>query len=441
MPIALPMVDRLIPETIRPDQYRGPDRGRALSAAALSAEMSGEQARADALISEAGANVRDQFDRRDVPSAFEVSQNTFFIARCRGDLHAMRAAVRSMAPLYDLLGPGPRVKFALDCSEVFLYEGRLRDARSELDFALLCASPGEGSLLTSITLLRKAQIALACRDLEVVEEAGKTAMRIARSHADIRVYAVEVLGRSALRTGSPWSSNGLEECHSPFHALSIRTLLARHRLQRGKLAAAYDMAAASYEHAMRLRYWNLASRSASTLAMCGSPEGARAWLAQALRLHLHSEEHNAYVADDLFEIGPLGRQVMRAFLHSDDAVALVGELYLKRFPDSLFEPGIGSLLSPVARFILHRSLDLENEVSSDLYTSAIRQWSRQSIGLCAIERDVRSLGKLLCSLSSLLPFEQRDDFIAANRRQLYRMVCALRRSRARYHWTALRSSS
>jgi hypothetical protein len=95
MPIALRMVDRLIPEPIWPDHYRGPNRGRALSAAALSAEMSGEQELADAFISEAGNNVHDQFDRRDVASAFEVSQNEFFIARCRGNLHAMRTAVRA----------------------------------------------------------------------------------------------------------------------------------------------------------------------------------------------------------------------------------------------------------------------------------------------------------------------------------------------------------
>ncbi len=83
-PIALPMVDRLIPEPIAAERYRGPDRGRALSAAALCSEMAGDQERADTLLAQAGENALNQFGQRDAASSFEVAQNRFFIARCRG---------------------------------------------------------------------------------------------------------------------------------------------------------------------------------------------------------------------------------------------------------------------------------------------------------------------------------------------------------------------
>jgi hypothetical protein len=81
--------------------------------------------------------------------------------------------------------------------------------------------------------------------------------------------------------------------------------------------------------------------------------------------------------------------------------------------------------------MLRGTLDLQNTVSSDLFMSAARQWSRQFIGLQEISRGVRRLGSLLCSLSILFPFEQRVDFIAANRRQTYRTLYLLRRSLAR----------
>ncbi|MDQ2864596.1 MAG: hypothetical protein M3R51_00055 [Candidatus Eremiobacteraeota bacterium] len=440
-PIALPMVDRLAPERILPDHYRGPDLGRALSAAALSAEMSGEQELADALISEAGDNIRNQFDRRDVASAFEVVQNKFFIARCRGDLLAMRAGVRSMAPLYDRLTRAARVKFALDCSEVYLYEGRLHDAQSELDFALLNDSFREGTLLKSITLVRKAQIALARHDLKTAEEAAKTAAQSARTHADIRVYAAEVLGRSSLQSGSRWSTYGLEECQSVFHALSVRTLLARHRLQRGNLEAACTMAETSYKSALQLRYWNLASRSASTLAICSSSEDAADWLAEALRLHLISRQQNAYAGNDLFDTGPRSSELMRSFLHSDELVAVICEIYLRRFPHSLFEPGTDSLLWRLTRCVLRGTLDVQNMGSYDLFTPAAKRWLQQPIHLDEIEREVGRLGRLTCSLSILLPFEQRGNFVSANRRQTNCTLHALRRSLARHHWTLLRRTS
>ncbi len=440
MPIALPMVDRLIPEPIAPDDYRGPDRGRALSAAALGAEMSGRQQSADSLISQASNNVRNQFDRRDIACAFEVAQNELFIARCRGNLQAMRAAVRTMTRLYDRLSPHALVKYALDCSEVYLYEGRLRDARSELDCALLNASPGDGTLLKSITLVRKAQIALARRDLSGAVEAGIAAAKLGRPHADIRVYAAEVLARASLQTRSRWSSEGLEDCQSAFHSLSVRTLLARHELQRGKTNAAYETAKDSYDEAMRLRYWNLASRSASTLALFLSSREAKVWLAQALRLHLHSNRQNAYVGNDLFEVGPRSSHLMRAFLESDDAVALMAEVYFRRFPNSIFKSPTEPVLSRIALFMLHGSLRLKTMAACDVLSSAAKRWSQQSIGLEETEREVRRLGSLMCSLSILLPFEQRGEFIAVNRRQTYTTLHTLRRSLARYHWMALRCS-
>ncbi|MEO6913054.1 MAG: hypothetical protein ABI182_03410 [Candidatus Baltobacteraceae bacterium] len=440
MPIALPMVDRLVPETISPDRFRGPDRGRALSAAALSAEMSGEQERADALISQAGDNVRDQFDRRDLSCAFEVAQNRFFISRCRGDLHGMRVGVRSMARLCDRLSAAARVKFALDCSEVCLYEGRLLDARSELDFALLGISSGEGTLLRSITLVRQAQIALARRDFKVAEETAEAATQMANAHADIRVYATEVLGRSSLHSGSRWSSNGLEECQSAFHALNVRTVLARHQLKRGNLDAACEMAKDSYDDAMQLRYWNLASRSASTLAMCLPSTESRAWVAQALRLYLISAQPNAYLGDDLFDVDPSNSQRLRSYLYSEEAVALMGTIYLARCPDSVLELGTDSLLARITLFILRGTLDPQNAPSCDLFTAAAKQCSRQSIGLQEMDREIRRLSRLLRTLSILFPFQQRDDVIAANRRQTHRALHAVRRSSARHHWMALRSS-
>lgn len=438
MPIALPMVDRLVPEPVCPDKFCGPDRGRALSAAALSAEMCGEQERADALISEAGGNVWDQFGRRDVPSAFEVSQNVFYIARCRGDLNAMRAAAQATAPLYDRLSPAARVKFALDRSEVYLYEGRLQDARSELDFARLNVSARDGTLLQSISLVRKAQIALASRELDVAEEAGKFAASIARSHADIRVYAAEVLGRSSLQTGSSWSSNGLEECQSVFHALSIRSVLARHHLKRGSLDTACDLANNTYEHALRLRYWNIASRAASTLANCLTLNEAQNWLAQAVRLYLMSRQQNAFVGDDLFEIGRGCSQPIRSFLRSDNAVALIAEAYNRRYPDSLLSRGGEAPLSRLTSLILRGALDGEKMPTPDLISSEAKQWSRESVSLREIEVEVRRLRSLLCALSVLFPFDQRAAFVAASRRQSGRMLYALRRSFACYNLMALR---
>ncbi len=437
MPIALPMVDRLVPEPIRPEGYRGPDRGRALSAAALSAEMSGDRERADTLISEAGNNVRDQFDRRDVASEFEVSQNELFIARCRGDLSAMRRAVRTMAKLYERLSPAAQMKFALDCSEVYLYEGRLRDARSELDFASLNASHRDGTLLQSIALVRKAQLALAHRDLRAAEDAAETAANVGQLHADIRVYAAEVLGRSALQSGNPWSSDGLEECQSVFHALCLRTVLARHRLQRGHSDAASEMAEQAYEEATRLRYWNLASRSAFTLAVCSASNEACAWVTEALRLYLISKRQNAFLGDDLFEIGPRGRTVVRSFLESNAAVPLMKEVYVERFPDSVFQGEFDSLLGRVTLFILRGALDGQSAPMIDVFSPAAKQWSR-TIRLQEIERGISRLGSLLAALAVLLPFEERVQYVAANRHRTREALHAVRRSLARHHWNALR---
>lgn len=437
-PIALPMVDRLVPERIVPDRYCGPDRGRALSAAALAAEMAGEQERADSLISEASENVRNQFDRIDIASAFEVSQNEFFISRCRGDLHGMRAAVRAVAQFYSRLSAPARLKLSLDCSEVFLYEGRLRDACAELDFALLDTSSRGGTLLKSIALLRTAQIALARHDFRGAEEAGKSATIVARSHADIRVYATEVLGRSSLQTKSAWSSDGLEECQSAFHSLCVRTVLAWHHLQRGNLDAACETAKSSYDQAMRLRYWNLASRSASTLANALSSYETKMWLMQALRLYLMSKRQNAFIGDDLFELRSRSLHVTRSFLLSSDAATLLSDVYLAHFPDSYFEPGADSLLSGIALFMLRGSLQDESMVSGALFSSTANLCT-QSSSLQEIERAVHRLGHLVDALSIFFPFDQRADFSAANRRQTHRTVRALRRSLARRHWTVLRS--
>lgn len=439
MPIALQMVDHLVPEAISPEQYRGPDRGRAFSAAALAAEMSGEQGRADVLISEAAMNVRNQYDRRDAASAFEVLQNEFFIARCRGSLRAMRAAVRNMARLHDRLGPPAHAKFALDCSEVFLYEGRLHDAGSELDFALLNASSCDGTLLRSIALVRKAQIAFARHDLRTAEEAGQAAMQTARPHADIRVYAAEVLGRSSLRTGSRWSSNGLEECRSVYHALSVQTVLARHRLRHAKMGTAYEMAEKSYEQAMRHQYWDLASRSASTIAACLTSGESQAWFSQALRLYMHSKYQNAYVGDDLFELGLRTTQVARSFLLSQDAVELMDELYRKRFPNPLFEKDRASLLSSAIPLMLRCAFDERAGVPADIFAPSPKQRALRSVGLQELEREIGRLGQFIGTLAILFPTEERPAFITANRKRTHEMTRALRRSLARHHWEAYSS--
>ncbi len=437
-PIALPMVDRLVPEPIEPEYYHGPGRGCALSAAALAAEMSGDQERADMFILKAGDNVLNQFGRRDVAAAFEVSQNEFFIARCRGNLHAMHNAVQVMARFRDRLNPAARLKFALDCSEVYLYEGRVKDAQAELDFASLNASADEGTLLRSIAFVRRAQIALACRDLRAAEEAGVAAASIARPHADIRVYAAEVLGRSALHTGRPWSTNGLEECQSAFHALCVRTVLARHLLQRGKHERACETAEDSYERAMRLRYWNLASSSASTLAACVDTAEAPRWLAEALRLYLAPQRQNAYVGNDLFDVVPRGSPLMRAFVNSDEAAALMIEMYRRRFAPSGLEPGLDMVLSRAARLMLQGARDVHNVLPYDFLTRAVGQWSDRSSVLQQIEDGIRELGNLISALSILYPFEERNDFIVGTRRQARSVVLSLRRSLARQKWQMIR---
>lgn len=441
VPIALPMVDRLVPERIVPDRYYGPDRGRALSAAALAAEMAGEQERADSLIFEASENVRNQYDRIDIASAFEVSQNAFFISRCRGDLHGMRDAVRAGARFYSRLSAPARLKYSLDCSEVFLYEGRLQDACAELDFALLDSSSRAGTLLKSIVLLRKAQIALARHDLQGAEDAGRSAMIVARGHADIRVYATEVLGRSSLQTKNAWSSDGLEECQSAFHSLCVRTVLARHQLQRGKTDAACETARSSYDQAMQLHYWNLASRSASTLASVVSCHEAQTWLMRALRLYLMSKRQNAFIGDDLFEVGSCSSHVTRTFLLSSDAATLLSNVYLTRFPNSAFEADANSILSGIASFMLRGSVRAEKSVPvPSVLLSSAANLCTQSTGLQEIERAVRRLGHLICALSILFPFDQRADFDAASRRQTHRTVRTLRRLLARRHWAVLRSA-
>ncbi len=435
-PIALPMVDRLTPEPIAAVHYQGPDRGRALSAAALSAEMSGEQNRADELLSEAGQHVRNQFGNRDILSSFEVCQNELYIARCRGDLQAMRNCVRQTARLRDRLSPAERLKVSLDCSEVYLYEGRLRDARAELDFSVLNASCGEGTLLRSIGLVRGAQIALTNHDFDAAEQAAMAALKIGKPHADIRVYAAEVLGRSSLQTGRRWSSKGLEECQSLFHSLSVRTVLARHYLKRRKLAAAFETAQGSYDEAMRFHYWNLASRSAVTIAMCLTDAERKHWLAQGLQLYLSSKRENAYVGDDLFDIRPDALQTARSFLLSDDSLVSLAKTYLQRFPDSVLEAGSESLLLALTEFLLRGAL--REHVSTSMLTSPSKRLLQQSSGLQELTREACRLGRFIAALSVLAPFEQRSDFIAGNRRQVHRAVDILRRSLARRHWQRLR---
>ncbi len=350
----------------------------------------------------------------------------------------MRSAVRDMAGLRSRLSSPAQLKFSLDCSEVFLYEGRLRDAHSELEFAFLNAPSRAGTLLWSIALVRQAQIALARHDLAAAEEAGANATKVASPHADIRVYAAEVLGRSSLRTGRPWSSDGLEECQSAFHALSVRTILARHHLRRERLAAAFETAEESYTQAMRLRYWNLASRSAATLATClaSQPEG-QAWLGRALRLYLAPRRQNAFVGDDLFDDGSRSLRMVEAFVRCDEAVSLIGEEYLRRFPDSVFEGGCDSLLARVTKFILSGVLDVRRAPGCELFTSAAKRLSRQGVRFDAIERDVRRLGSFISAVSILRPFEQRGELLAANRRQAYRALYALRGALARRGWRAL----
>lgn len=442
-PIALPMVDRLVPESISPNHYRGADRGRALSAAALCAEMSGEQERADIFILEAEQNVRDQFDRRDVASSFEVAQNEFFIARCRGDLAAMRAAIRGTARLHDRLSDAARLKVALDCSEVFLYEGRLQEARSELNFALLNASPGNSTLLRSIALVRTAQIAAAARDLVTAEAAAIAATQTARSHADIRVYAAEVLARSALHTGNPWSSEGLETCQSVFHALSVRTLLARQHLRRADLDAAYEMAKKTLDDALRVRYWNLASCSAATLAACFSAAQAESWIAQALRFYLCSGRQNAYIGDDLFPAAPEIALALRGFLNSDEAAEVVVQTYASHFPDSCLA-ALGatreSLLFRLAWYVLD-GLESASVPSCDFGGAAIAWRMQEANSLAKLEADVRRLGNVASALSILVPIERRSAFVASAKRRTRHAVHALRRSIARRHWAVLRRIS
>ncbi len=437
-PIALPMVDRLTPEPIAENQYRGPDRGRALSAAALSAEMAGEQSRADALLSEAGRYVRNQFDIRDIPSAFEVCQNEFYIARCRGDVYAMRKCVRQMTLLYDRLSAAERLKFSLDCSEVYLYEGRVRDAGAELDFSTMNGTRNEGTLLQSIGLVREAQIAFTRRDFSAAEAAGRAAAEIAQPHADIRVYATELLGRSSLQTDRPWSANGLDECQSVFHSLSVRTVLARHHVKRGCLDAAYETAQSSYDEAMLFRYWNLASRSAVTIAMCVTDAERQSWLAQGLQLYLRSKGQNAYVGNDLFDLGDRSAQTMRSFLLCDRNVALLATAYRQRFPDSILETASQSLLPALTRFLLRGALNEHTPNSTAALTSATKMASQQFLGLHELAREVCRLGRFVASLSVLTPFEQRGDFRAGNRRHVHRALDTLRRSLARRQWQRLR---
>ncbi len=437
-PIALPMVDRLTPEPIGQDRYRGPDRGRALSAAALCAEMSGEQQRADTLISAAADNVRNQFGCLDVACAFEVAQNQFFIARCRGDVCAMRAALRTPARLYDRLSHDARLKFSLDCSEVYLYEGRLREAHAELKFALLDASRCSGTLLQSIALVRKAQVALAFRDMREAEAAARAAADAARPHADIRVYAAEVLGRLALRTGRAWSSEGLEQSHSVFHALSVKTMLARHQANRLQFDAACQTAADSYEAAMALRYWNLASRSASTLAFCLPAQESQAWLARAVRLYLTAQKQNVYFGDDLFDCEGGGSRAACSFLQTDDALRVIGQTYLERFPNSMFAAEGHSVLRRLTRFILQGALDTNPAARSDSLASVAARCLRHSFSSAEIEREVRRVGSFIGALAVLLPLEQRTGYALANRRRTLRAQYAVRRSFARYHWNALR---
>ncbi len=435
-PIALPMVDRLMPETIRLESYCGTDRARALSAAALCAEMDADQTRADTFITAAAGHVRNQFGGFDVAAAFEVAQNAFFIARCRGDLVAMRAALRTMARFRERLSAEARVKFSLDCSEVFLYEGRLRDAALELQVADLHASTCKSTLLQSIALVRRAQISLLTQDLHGAEEAGAGALYVARAHADIRVYAAEVLGRSALQTGSAWSSAGLEECRSVFHSLNVRTVLARHQLRNARMEVAAQTAHDAFDMAIRLRYWHLASRAGSTLALCLTSNEARPWISEVLRLHLRAKKQNAYMGADLFDGDARGRRLLREFLFTEDAVRAIAQTHLERFPDSALATHGASFIARLTEFILRGATD-PSAHPSPTFASAAKRFSQQT-SLPEFEREVRRLGNLVGALATLLPRDDRGPFIAACRRQTRDAERAMRRSFARYHWTALR---
>ncbi len=434
------MVDRLEPERIEPGHYLGKDRGRALSAAALAAEMSGDGARADALLAEAADNVYDCFGVRDPASVFEVAQNALYVARCRGDLAAMRSAVRSMASVCARLSLSARMKFTLDRGELYLYEGRLRDARAELDLVFSLGACREDRLLWSIAYVRKAQIALATRNLKEAEETGKLASELAAPHADVRVYASEVLGRCSLQTGARWSPEGLDDCRSAFHALSMKSMAGRYLLERGAYERAWEIAKTTYDRARALKYHNLASQSAATLGACllaAAPIDRGPWSMEALRLYLAPVDRNAYAADDLFHFPVRAPKKLGPFVLEDGFARSLADLYLARFQDSVFARGSTSLLACIILSILRNAHAARSSGYAALRRASSKEWLRRPIAMQSLDRDVRRLSRFLQALAVLWPVERRSEIIRSTHRETRRAQHALHQSMARYRWQSL----
>ncbi len=440
-PIALPMVDRLAPERIDPMQYRGVDRSRALSAAALAAEMGGDIPQADRLLAQAYEHVYDHRGFRDPRALFEVAQNALYIARCRGDLSGMNAAIDQMKQLWERIEPSARMKVGLDCSELHLYQGETATAHAELEYALAVAGQGEG-LLHAIALVRQAQLALLASNYARAQLLATRALELGAPHADVRAYACEVIGRCAWRTGRRWSSGGLEDCSSAFHALSVQTIATRDALLKGDDDLAWERARTCYAQALALRYWNLASRAAATLAGCragGAEVREGAWLTESLRLFFKPQRVNVYVGLDLFAFPNSPERRFAPSLRDAAVHQALREIYAERFSDSICAAD-PALLEGVLRAVIETLRTNAHPPLRDLRRRAAAHWGDRVLLQRRVTQEAKRLGWFVGVVWALAPATaQRAPAVqarAAARSVLHELQQAAAYKRLQSHYIA-----
>ncbi len=423
------VLDHSHPESLDPKAYRGPERGRAFGALAVAAEMGGNPARADLLLSNAKEHVFDYRGFRDPISVFEVGQDAFFIAGCRSDLKAMRAAIQFMTPACQRLGTSALSTLALNCSGLYLYEGRYNDAASELNLAAIYR-PWNDSWIRSRALMRSAQLALLSGNLHRAEDAARRAAAVGASHVDIAAGAAAVLARCAWRTGKEWTS-AVAVDKSTYHGLYLQTLYARDLLRRGLYENAWEAAKSAYDAALAVGYMQLASSAAATLTGCllaANPGDRGPWSLEPLRLHLTSRTRNAYQSEDLFLVPQPLAQLFRGMLYDDQTVSMLAQLYVQRHPDSTFS-GDGELLFKILVSVLYPA-DSGKTTLDELRKEAAKEWSRRVVARKDIDKEMRRISVFTQRLSVVFPTDERSQFNRAARKRVTAMQHTLHQSLA-----------